>query len=249
MPPPSTSTHSSKPCCPFCAIALANPASSTLLAPTSPPSFSSPSPTPNPTTSTPNPTPPTAHIVLSTPQLIAFLDHAPISRGHVLVVVREHREKLGDVRVAEGEAVGRWLGVVSRAVVGAVAGVERGGGEGGDVDVGDWNVVQNNGARAAQVVPHVHFHIIPRVGDVPEVKARSWTVFGKGQREDLDEDDAVVLVKRIRERLLVEVEGIRRREGEEAVARLFGDGRAVGGAGGGGGGDGLGRGSGGRSKL
>ena len=74
-------------------------------------------------------------------------------------------------------------------------------------------------------------------------------MFGKGQREDLDEDDAVVLVKRIRERLLVEVEGIRRREGEEAVARLFGDGRAVGGAGGGGGGDGLGRGSGGRSKL
>lgn len=63
----------------------------------------------------------------------------------MLVVVREHREKLGDVRVAEGEAVGRWLGVVSRAVVGAVAGVERGGGEGGDVDVGDWNVVQNNG--------------------------------------------------------------------------------------------------------
>ncbi len=67
----------------------------------------------------------------------------------MLVVVREHREKLGDVRVEEGEAVGRWLGVVSRAVVGAVKG---GGGEEGeaegedvDVDVGDWNVVQNNG--------------------------------------------------------------------------------------------------------
>ncbi len=55
------------------------------------------------------------------------------------------------------------------------------------------------GARAAQVVPHVHFHIIPRVGDVPEVKARSWTVFGKGQREELDEGDAVVLVRRMRE--------------------------------------------------
>ncbi len=69
----------------------------------------------------------------------------------MLVVVREHREKLGDVRVEEGEAVGRWLGVVSRAVVGAVKGgggeEEEGEAKGGivDVDVGDWNVVQNNG--------------------------------------------------------------------------------------------------------
>lgn len=61
----------------------------------------------------------------------------------------------------EGEAVGRWLGVVSRAVVGAVkeGSDERDGekerrgkededeDEDGDedVDVGDWNVVQNNG--------------------------------------------------------------------------------------------------------
>lgn len=88
----------------------------------------------------------------------------------------------------------------------------------------------HTGARAAQVVPHVHFHIIPRVGDVPEVKARSWTVFGKGQREELDEDDAVVLVKRMRERLKGEVERVRRREGEEAVRRLFGDGGKSGGA-------------------
>lgn len=101
------------------------------------------------------------------------------------------------------------------------------------------------GARAAQVVPHVHFHIIPRVGDdVPEVKARSWTVFGKGQREELDECDAVLLVGRMRERLKGEVERVRRREGEEAVRRLFGEG-----GGGDGGGNGLWKGTGRRSKL
>lgn len=93
-----------------------------------------------------------------------------------------------------------------------------------------------SGARAAQVVPHVHFHIIPRVGDVPEVKARSWTVFGKGQREELDEGDAGVLVGRIKERLRGEGERVRRREGEEGVRRLFF-------------GVGLARGTGGRSKL
>lgn len=79
------------------------------------------------------------------------------------------------------------------------------------------------GARAAQVVPHVHFHIIPRVGDVPEVKARSWTVFGKGQREDLDEDDAEVLVTRMRVRLGEEVERVMSVEGEESVRALFGE--------------------------
>ena len=75
--------------------------------------------------------------------------------------------------------------------------------------------------RAAQVVPHVHYHIIPRVGDVPEVKARSWTVFGKGQREDLDEEDAEMLVKRMRIRLGEEVDRVRQREGEEAVRKLL----------------------------
>lgn len=70
----------------------------------------------------------------------------------MLLVVRTHREKLGDLRVEEGEAVGRWVGVLSRAVVGSVSEEEGrkdavgGGGEEGDSgDVGDWNVVQNNG--------------------------------------------------------------------------------------------------------
>ena len=79
------------------------------------------------------------------------------------------------------------------------------------------------GARAAQVVPHVHFHIIPRIGDVPEVKARSWTVFGKGQREDLDEADAEILIAKMREALEKEVERVRRNEGEGAVRLLLND--------------------------
>ena len=69
----------------------------------------------------------------------------------------------------------------------------------------------------------MHFHIIPRVSDVPEVKARSWTVFGKGQREDLDEEDAELLVKRMRVRIGKEIERVRRRDGEESMRALFGE--------------------------
>ena len=45
--------------------------------------------------------------------------------------------------VAEGRALGAWLGVVSRSVVRSVGLT---GGEGGEgKGMGDWNIVQNNG--------------------------------------------------------------------------------------------------------
>lgn len=59
--------------------------------------------------------------------------------------------------------------------------------------------MQNNGAAAAQVVPHMHYHLIPR----PEIRAsgrfsESFTMFGRGQREELDDDEAVILAGRLR---------------------------------------------------
>jgi diadenosine tetraphosphate (Ap4A) HIT family hydrolase len=63
----------------------------------------------------------------------------------------------------------------------------------------DWNLVQNNGAAAAQVVPHMHYHIIPR----PDIRARgkykeSFTMFGRGVREELDDDEAEIFVAELR---------------------------------------------------
>lgn len=129
--------------CPFCAIALSSP----------------PSPLPSaipPKSPSPNPTSPKSYLLLSTPHVVAFLDHAPISRGHVLLATRQHREKLSDVSVEEGRALGGWMGVLSRAVMGGLNGngEDKGGEEvgrgidGGDAEggVGDWNVVQNNGS-------------------------------------------------------------------------------------------------------
>jgi len=65
---------------------------------------------------------------------MAFLDIMPMTAGHVLVIPRTHREKLGDLRGREGASLGQWLPIVSRAVMRAL-------GRAG----GDWNVVQNNG--------------------------------------------------------------------------------------------------------
>jgi diadenosine tetraphosphate (Ap4A) HIT family hydrolase len=87
---------------------------------------------------------PVAHILLNTPLIVAFLDHAPISRGHVLVATRQHRTKLSDVSVEEGQAIGAWLGILSRAVVRVVEDKESRT-HADTSDIGDWNVVQNNG--------------------------------------------------------------------------------------------------------
>lgn len=134
-------------------------------------------------------TTPSSFIVLSTPTVIAFLDIMPLSRGHLLVCPRNHRPKLTETSPEEAAILGAHVRVLSEAVSRATG-------------VYDWNVVQNNGAAAAQVVPHVHYHLIPR----PEIRAsgklrESFTMFGRGQREDLDEDEAEVLAKSVREKV------------------------------------------------
>jgi hypothetical protein len=92
--------------------------------------------------------------------------------------------------------------------------------------VTDYNIVQNNGisphllslrfstpililstgARAAQVVPHVHFHIIPRPESMPEIKNKSWAMFGRGQRDELDDEDGSRIAGEMRKVLRQEVE-------------------------------------------
>ncbi|KAL1637961.1 hypothetical protein SLS58_009078 [Diplodia intermedia] len=136
---------------------------------------------------------PAAYLVLSAPRVLAFLDILPMTRGHLLVTTREHRGKLQDVQGAEGKDVGFWLPLLAKTVS-RVTGVT------------DYNIVQNNGARAAQVVPHVHFHIIPRPPRMPELQNKSWTMFGRGQREDLDDDEAARLAGELRAVLREEVE-------------------------------------------
>ncbi|KAK3203855.1 hypothetical protein GRF29_106g800974 [Pseudopithomyces chartarum] len=134
-------------------------------------------------------TTPGSFVVLSSPEVLAFLDILPmvgeIINGHLLVATRSHRVKVGDMTGEDGKEMGFWLPILSR-VVSKVTGVS------------DWNIVQNNGARAAQVVPHVHFHIIPRPESKPELKSRSWTMFGRGQRDDLDDEEGVQLAGEMR---------------------------------------------------
>ncbi|KAG5985986.1 hypothetical protein E4U43_005757 [Claviceps pusilla] len=178
--------------CPFCTIAAAH----------RPYDAFQPPPSVDPAL-----TAPASFVVLSTPLLIGFLDIMPLSHGHLLLCPRAHRPKLTDATRQESLQLGNHVRILSAALA-RVTGVE------------DWNVLQNNGAAAAQVVPHMHYHIIPR----PEIRARgkmheSFTMFGRGQREDLDEEEAAGLAGRIRDEVACVM-----REEEEQQQQQGGDG-------------------------
>ena len=89
------------------------------------------------------------HKVYEDSEVLAFLDINPLSRGHTLVIPKEPAETLDQLSDASAAAVGRALPRICRAVMAATG-------------VREYNVLENNGSGAHQVVPHVHFHIIPK---------------------------------------------------------------------------------------
>jgi histidine triad (HIT) family protein len=82
-------------------------------------------------------------------KVFAFMDIAPVSNGHTLLIPKQHFEKMEDCPADLLAAIGSALGIVSKAVV---TGMKAEG----------FNVLCNRGKAAGQVVDHVHFHIIPR---------------------------------------------------------------------------------------
>ncbi|HEU4539447.1 MAG TPA: HIT family protein [Polyangiaceae bacterium] len=92
------------------------------------------------------------HKVYEDEHVLAFLDVGPLSRGHTLVIPKERKAFLHELSDESAAAIGRVLPRLARAVMRATGATA-------------YNVLQNNGAEAHQAVFHVHFHIIPRLGD------------------------------------------------------------------------------------
>ena len=92
-------------------------------------------------------------VVFEDDRTIAFLDIQPMSRGHTLVVPKDHHETLFDLPddlALHCLAVARRIAPGIRGAVGADA----------------LNVFSPNGAAGGQDVMHFHWHLIPvREGD------------------------------------------------------------------------------------
>jgi len=112
-----------------------------------------------------------AYIVYEDDSTLAFLDIAPFTRGHLLVVPKRHGARLTDLPFEDQMALIRTLDELCRRVERLTP---------------DYNLALNAGAAAGQVVFHVHFHIIPRYGEA--------NPFRSAGRPSLDPSDAKALV-------------------------------------------------------
>ena len=99
--------------------------------------------------------------------VLAYLDINPFSRGHTLVIPKEHSSGLLDTSAETLSAL------VSR--VKKVAGHLK-----KALPCDGFNILQNNGEAAGQTVMHIHFHIVPRYG-----KEEIRFVGGKGDMDEL----------------------------------------------------------------
>jgi histidine triad (HIT) family protein len=88
-----------------------------------------------------------AHVVLDTDDVLAFLDHRPVFKGHVLVIPKLHVVTLPELPAQLLPAV---FGAVQR--IGEAIQV----GLGAD---GHWVAINN---IVSQAVPHLHVHVVPR---------------------------------------------------------------------------------------
>lgn len=81
--------------------------------------------------------------------IFAFLDIAPVNKGHALVVPKAHHATLFDLSPDLGRELLTALKLVGGAVMRATgaAGI---------------NVGMNNFEAAGQLVHHAHFHLVPR---------------------------------------------------------------------------------------
>lgn len=100
-------------------------------------------------------------------QVLAFLDIAPITRGHTLVVSKQH---FPDVAAAPSAVVDAMMAAIKKIAPGVLE----------TTGATAFNVGINNGTAAGQVVRHVHFHLIPRRADDG---LRSWPhqTYGPGE--------------------------------------------------------------------
>ena len=82
-------------------------------------------------------------------EFLAMLDIAPATKGHVLIVPKEHATTMSDL---SDEKLSKIL-ILAKKIIEAMKKVH---------GFTDYNIIQNNGRLAGQTVAHYHLHLIPR---------------------------------------------------------------------------------------
>ena len=90
-----------------------------------------------------------AKVIFENNEILAFLDIFPINKGHSIVIPKAHYQNLEDF--PESELLYLYKTVKQIAIL-----IHK------KLDLGGYNILQNNFKAAGQVIDHIHVHIIPR---------------------------------------------------------------------------------------
>lgn len=106
-----------------------------------------------------------SRIIFENDFTLAFLDNSPISKGHTIVIPKNHYSNLEVIPDYE-------LSEVYKVVKNLAIRIHK------NLKIDGYNVLQNNFVAAGQVIKHFHVHVIPRNNDdenfrikIPRVQA------------------------------------------------------------------------------
>ena len=88
-----------------------------------------------------------AKILNETSHSICFLDAFPLTKGHVLVIPKNHHKKIQDMSISENSDLFSLVHTMMSKV---------------DSITGSTLIAIHNGETAGQEIPHVHVHLVPR---------------------------------------------------------------------------------------
>ena len=110
-------------------------------------------------------------IVYEDDQTLAILDVNPVTKGHTLVLPKEH---VKDFLSASEDTIGKVIATAKKIAPKVLKAV-------GTDEV---NLITNNGPNAGQSINHLHLHIIPRGTDTPKP---SWKTieYEEGEMEEI----------------------------------------------------------------
>lgn len=110
-----------------------------------------------------------------------ILDIAPVSKGHTLILTKEHYDNIFDMDADTASKLFSLATEVARAMK-------------NELKCDGLNVVQNNGEVAGQTVNHFHLHLIPRyAGDDVGINFKG--------SDTADSEELQALAKKIRKRI------------------------------------------------
>ena len=89
------------------------------------------------------------NIIIENDKAMAFLDAYPLSKGHTLVIPKDHYSKIQELDENSSQSLFNILWKITNPIEKVMG-------------VNSSTIAIHNGKEAGQEIPHVHIHVIPR---------------------------------------------------------------------------------------